>query len=226
MTSHLLILNGNETSLSAAFASGATEVTLDLEGSVPKDRKPTVRHQMADFLDRGRQSGCRTTVKFSSLSSRDGLEDIRFLQDSGLAPDGILLAMVESAAEIVIFDRLLSGACNSARFCVIIETPTGLANVEAIAAHPRVDSLIMGGKDLSSFTRMERQWEPLLYARSRVVNAAAMARIEVYDEPYGNANDLVGLKENCMRVRALGFTGKTTIDPEEVAVINAAFRRD
>ena len=85
----------------------------------------------------------------------------------------------------------------------IIETAIGLENVFSIARcvfeeaegvvaedHSRraaggskVSSLIFGGVDLSKELRCASAWEPLLYARSRVVHAAAVAGIGCMDVP-------------------------------------------
>jgi citrate lyase beta subunit len=66
-------------------------------------------------------------------------------------------------------------------------------------------------------------WEPLLYARSRVVHAAALGRIEVIDSPYPDVNDDAGLRAACEQVKALGMTGKAAKHARQVATIRGAF---
>jgi citrate lyase beta subunit len=66
-------------------------------------------------------------------------------------------------------------------------------------------------------------WEPLLYARSRVVHAAALARIEVIDSPFPDVGDLAGLRAACGQVKALGMTGKAAKHASQVATIREAF---
>jgi citrate lyase subunit beta / citryl-CoA lyase len=63
----------------------------------------------------------------------------------------------------------------------------------------------------------------MLYARSRIVNAAAAVGIDVFDEPFHPRDDLEGLRQNCMRSKALGFTGKSTTDARHPKVINDVF---
>jgi len=66
-------------------------------------------------------------------------------------------------------------------------------------------------------------WEPLLYARSRVVHAGALAGIEVLDSPYPELDNEPGLRENCEKVKALGMTGKCAKHASQIATIRDAF---
>jgi (S)-citramalyl-CoA lyase len=224
MPSKLLITGGDDSLFGPAFASAATMVSLDLEDTVPDGGKAAVRALIPRFLEQGRRAGCSVAVRISPLSTPDGLKDIQLLLQSEVLPDSLILTKVQSAPEVVILDQLLQGRCRDLPFSVIVETPLALAQVENIArASPRVTSLSFGGKDLSMATRMARQWEPLLYARSRIVSAAAAAGLDVFDEPFHPRDDLEGLRENCRRVRALGFTGKSTTDVRHPKVINEVF---
>jgi citrate lyase beta subunit len=226
MSSKLLITGGQEALFPAAFASGATSICLDLEDTVPDGLKAATRALLPEFLRQGRSCGAELAVRISPLSTREALVDIPFLLDTAELPGSVVLTKVESAAEVLLIDELLGGHCKVVPFNVIIETPRALAAVDEIAAaSPRVTALSFGGKDLSKALRMERGWEPMLYARSRIVNAAAARGIGVFDEPFHPRDDLEGLRQNCLRVKAMGFTGKSTTDPRHPSVINAAFAR-
>ena len=224
MGSKLLVTGGSESSFGPAFASGATTVALDLEDTVPEALKGATRALVPSFIARGRAAGCRVGVRMSPLSTRHGIEDILLLLELPMQPDSIVLTKVESPAELMLLDELLSGPCLGLPLNVIIETPRAVAAVEEIArACRRVDSLSFGGKDLSAALGMKREWEPLFHARARLVNAAKGAGVGAYDEPFHPRDDLDGLRMNCERVKAMGFTGKSTTDPRHPAVINAVF---
>lgn len=227
MSTKLLITGDGQSELSSYLASGAGSVCLDLEDTVPDDRKAATRGLVPSFLAMSRPADCHAAIRLNPLSTRHGLEDILMLMDLAKLPDLVVLTKIEHAAEIHLLDSLLSGRCAAIPFSVIIETPRALANVESIAvASPRITSLSLGGKDLSKANRMARQWEALLYARSRVVNAAALAGIDVFDEPFHPRDDLAALRENCRRVKDLGFTGKSATDPRHAKIINAVFGAD
>jgi (S)-citramalyl-CoA lyase len=139
-----------------------------------------------------------------------------------------MIPKVKSAEEIQVIETLLStGPARAIRFCVIIETNQRLERALAIArASPRIDSLILGAVDLSADLRCTKAWEPLLYARSRLVHAAASAGIDLLDVPYLNLDDQAGLTAEAQASQRLGFTGKASIHPTQIAIINAAFTPD
>jgi (S)-citramalyl-CoA lyase len=68
-----------------------------------------------------------------------------------------------------------------------------------------------------------RDFTSMLYARSRVVHAAASHGRDAIDVPWLDLEDEAGLLEECRRARDLGFTGKAAIHPKQLAPINAVF---
>ena len=63
----------------------------------------------------------------------------------------------------------------------------------------------------------------LLYARSRVVHAAARAGIDAIDVPFLDLNDADALQVEARRSQQLGFTGQAAIHPAQLAVIHGVF---
>ena len=113
------------------------------------------------------------------------------------------------------------------RLHIIIETNAALEAAHDIAkASPRIDALFFGGVDMAAELRCKNGWEPLLYARSRVVHAAATAGIDVIDVPYLDLQDLDGMRQEAMLAKALGFSGKGSIHPKQIPVINEVFTPD
>ncbi len=80
-----------------------------------------------------------------------------------------------------------------------------------------------GGVDMSAELRCENKWEPLLYARSRIVHAAASAGIDAIDVPYLDLDDLDGMKKEAIKAKELGFSGKGSIHPKQISVLNDVF---
>ena len=66
-------------------------------------------------------------------------------------------------------------------------------------------------------------WEPLLYARSKVVHAAASAGLDVIDVPYLDLEDLDGMRVAAEQARMLGFSGKGSIHPKQIPILNEVF---
>ena len=64
-------------------------------------------------------------------------------------------------------------------------------------------------KDLGA----ETAWEPLLWVRSRIIQAAAVTKVPVLDSPYFDIADVNGLKRETEASGRLGFHGKCAIHP-------------
>ena len=53
--------------------------------------------------------------------------------------------------------------------------------------------------------------------------AARAAGVDVYDTPFTDVNDDEGIVKDAILAKALGFTGKASISPRHVEVINQVF---
>ena len=71
--------------------------------------------------------------------------------------------------------------------------------------------------------RCSGTWDSLLYARSKLVHAAAAANIDSLDVPFLDLNDENGLLEQATLAKELGFSGKGAIHPKQIPVINSIF---
>ena len=60
-------------------------------------------------------------------------------------------------------------------------------------------------------------------ARTRLAVAARAAGVDVYDTPFTDVNDDEGIWTDARTAKALGFTGKASISPRHVEVINQVF---
>jgi citrate lyase beta subunit len=138
-----------------------------------------------------------------------------------------MLPKVKSPDEIVWLDDLLTERGHPTRLHVIIETNAGLEAVHDIArASSRIDALFFGGVDMAAELRCQNAWEPLLYARSRIVHAAASQGIDAIDVPYLDLEDLAGMEREASMARDLGFSGKGSIHPKQIPILNAVFTPD
>ena len=207
-----------------ALGAGADIVCVDLEDAVPLARKDEARAMTLPLFSRGSDRGVETMVRVNPLSTVEGLRDVLALVESDAPPPALMLAKPGSGAEIRLYDELLQGSCAGIRFHVIIESAEGLANVMEIAgASPRIDSLLFGAVDMAADLRAAKSWDTLLYARSRVVHAAARFGHDLLDVPWLDLDDSEGLEAEAGKAAALGFTGKAAIHPKQIPVLNATF---
>ncbi|MGI9419857.1 MAG: HpcH/HpaI aldolase/citrate lyase family protein [Geminicoccaceae bacterium] len=211
-----------------ALASGADIVCVELEdGIAPKDKDDARRSALALFEQPQADDGAERMVRINCLRSAFGLADVQAVLTSETPPPALMLPKVMTPDEIVSLDDLLTERDLDTRLHVIIETNAGLEAAYDIAhASSRIDALLFGGVDMAAELRCKNAWEPLLYARSRVVHAAAAAGIDVIDVPYLDLEDPDGMVHEATLARDLGFSGKGAIHPKQIAALNAVFTPD
>ena len=203
--------------------SGADIAMVDLEDSVPPQRKEEARRTAAAFFtDPG--GPARRAVRINTVSEADGLLDLLALRDYPVKPDLVLVPKAETARDIEIVAHALAPTCPDTEFFAVVETPRGLANAVGIAAaSPRLRALVFGSADYAFAVGARLTWEALAYARGTVVNSARAAGIEVMDSPYFEAHDVEGLRREAASARDLGFSGKIAVHPQQIPVINETF---
>lgn len=208
-----------------ALESGTDIVCIDMEDAVALERKDEGRAATLPLFRERSHPHVEQMVRINGLSTYHGLKDLQALIECASPPPSIMIPKIRSAEEVQLIDALLStGPARQIRFCVIIETNQGLERAVDIArASARIDSMILGAVDMSADLRCVKAWEPLLYARSRLVHAAASAGIDLLDVPYLNLDDASGLQAESTACARLGFTGKASIHPSQIPVIHDAF---
>ena len=209
-----------------ALAAGPDMVTVDLEDAVIPPHKDRARAQAMPLFD-GASDGIERVVRINGMRTPFGLKDLLAIVEHPSPPDALMLPKVESADEVRIVAALLQRAARPVGLHVIIESNAGLDQALAIAgASAAVRSLLFGAVDMAAELGSAMDFTSMLYARSRVVHAAASCGLDAIDVPWLDLEDEAGLAEECRRVRDLGFTGKAAIHPRQLAPINAAFTPD
>jgi len=208
-----------------ALASGADIVCVELEdGVAPKDKDVARENVLALFAKPQADDGVERMVRVNCLRTAFGLKDVQAILSSESPPPALMLPKVVSPDEVIWLDELLTEAEHDTRIHIIIEMNEGLEAAFDIArSSDRIDSLLFGGVDMAADLRCKNAWEPLLYARSRVVHAAASAGIDVIDVPYLDLEDIAGMTAEASLAKDLGFSGKGAIHPKQIAELNRVF---
>jgi (S)-citramalyl-CoA lyase len=206
-----------------AAASGADVSIIDLEDSVAPADKEKARRTALAHLAQPAPGSCGRALRMNGLETRFGLADLQALLESNARPDYLVLPKTESAAHLQILDRLLAEAGKATRLVALIESARGVAACEAIAAAtPRLEALLFGAADMSADLGAGTGWAPLAYARSRLIEACALADVLAIDSPFFDVKDHDGLTQETAQAVALGFAAKAAIHPNQIAAINAA----
>lgn len=208
-----------------ALASGADIVCVELEdGIAPKDKAEAREKALALFEQPQADDGVERIVRINSMRERFGIEDVNAILASKTPPPALMMPKVRTPDEVVILDQLLTEAGHETRLHVIIETNEGLeAAFEIAKCSDRIDAMFFGGVDMAAELRCQNNYDALLYARSRVVHASAAAGLDVIDVPYLDLDDPDGMRIEAERVRDLGFSGKGSVHPKQIAALNEVF---
>ena len=208
-----------------ALASGTDMVCVELEdGIAPKDKAVARQKALKLFESPQANDGVERIVRINSIRENYGIADLQAILTTNTPPPAIMLPKVRTPDEVVLVDQLLSEKGHNTRLHVIIETNAGL-NAAYDIAHSslRIDALFFGGIDMAAELRCKNAWEPLLYARSRVVHAAASAGLDSVDVPFLDLEDHDGMVSDARKAKDLGFSGKGSIHPKQISALNEVF---
>ena len=131
-----------------------------------------------------------------------------------------MIPKVASKSEINDLDDALPNALGP--FIAIIESAEGLVNCEDIFSHSRVSIGMYGAIDYAGDVDCDLSWETHLYARSRLVMAAAASDVQLFDVPHIDVRDLDDCEATTRKAKALGIHARAAIHPAQVARIHAA----
>ena len=214
-------------------------VILDLEDAVPIEEKETGRIFARDSISMFKDVGIDVFVRVNSMGTGLTKEDISYVVVKGL--DGIMLPKTETKEDIVGLDQLLGEEekrkgleSNSTKIIPLVESPKGVQYIfDIVSASSRIIGVSFGAGDFLremgvgfAITRLsfEEYYPLILYARSRISQAAKIAGIEAIDTPFfGLLIDIKGLIKESEEVNMLGFTGKQVIHPRHVEPVNRVF---
>ena len=194
-------------------------IIFDLEDAVALDEKEAARDTLAEALDTGGYGARMKIVRINGLDTDWGLADATAAARMGA--DAILLPKVDSPADL----DALAAHTGDTPLWAMMETPLGMLNAAAIAAHPRLAGMVMGTNDLAKElqTRVSADRLPLQTGLGLCVLAAKAYGVAIIDGVYNAFKDDEGLAVECAQGRDMGFDGKTLIHPAQIDVANAAF---
>jgi citrate lyase subunit beta/citryl-CoA lyase len=232
----------SERFLAKATELDADQILLDLEDAVSpgdKDRARTVVVNAARDLDLG---GKTLSVRVNAADSPYAYRDvIALVEGAGERLSTIVLPKARTTADIawaaILLDQVeLASGLEHGTIGIEaqIEDASGLVHCEAIAsASPRMEALHFGPGDFSASIGIPTTTiggvpegypgDHLNHVFLRIVVAARAAGIQAIDGPYGDLGDDEGLRERARLTRALGYDGKWSIHPGQIATINDIF---
>ena len=226
----------NERMLAKSLATAADSLVLDLEDAVTPDNKDSARATVAEWLADVDFGAKERVVRINPLDSPWCAADVEATM--AVPPDAFLVPKVNNAAEVAQLDGMIArwelehGHRPGGVVLLVLgtETPQGLLNIGDLARHDRVDALTWGAEDLSAAMGSKANRDasgaylPVFeYARVMCLVGATAWGKQPLDTVYVDFRDGAGLAAECATSAAMGYTGKITIHPAQIDIVNAAF---
>ena len=212
----------NERALEKAKTIATDAIIFDLEDAVAPDAKDAARPNACAAASSAEYGTRELTIRCNGLDTPWGAADLAAAAMSGAA--AVVIPKVASVAYVDEISAHLdaAGAPATMGIWAMIETPTAIFDVRAIAAHPRVSVLVMGTNDLARELRaaLIPGRQPLLPHLATALAAAREAGKVILDGVYNDVKDLDGFRAECIQGAQMGFDGKTLIHPGQVDIAN------
>ena len=228
---------GQERMIAKALTLAADGLILDLEDAVAPDLKAQTRPIVRRWLTELPFGPRERWVRMNPIATGLGVADLE--ETIAGRPEGYVVPKPRHAGDVREISQILDGLehrhqiPHGSTLLVLIatETPEGLLNIrEVAAASERIVTVSWGIEDLGAAMGLprvrdaeNRYLDIPRYARVMCTVVAAAAGVQALDTVYTDIADLDGLRRECEEGVAMGFTGKISIHPSQIEVINQTF---
>ncbi len=238
----LSVPGSNPRMIEKAKALPADQVFLDLEDAVAPGAKTTARTQVAAALAGPGWGGQLRGVRVNDWTTPWTYSDvIDVVSAAGANLDLIVLPKVTDASHVQALDLLLTQLelthglpVGRIGIDAQIENAVGLRNIDAIAAAPRVQALVLGPADLMASLNMRTLvvgeqpegydvGDAYHHVLMTILVAARAHGVAAIDGPYLKVRDVEAFRRVAGRSAALGFDGKWVLHPDQIAAGNEIF---
>lgn len=226
----LFIPGNNPGMIQNAGVFGADSIILDLEDAVSLQEKDSARILVSKAMMHVDFGYSEIVVRINPLSSPFGHLDLEVI--SRVRPSAFLIPKADAehiqTASMMLDEFELGNHIEkgSIKLIPLIESAFGLDSItEILRASSRTVAVLFGAEDYTADMgiRRSKEGDEIFYSRNRVATACKAFGIDSIDTPFTDVDDLDGLREDTLKARNLGFTGKAAINPRQVDVIHRSF---
>ena len=216
----LYIPAANQRAMDKARTLAADAIIFDLEDAVAPAEKPGARELLRAALAQD-YGGRARILRINGFDTEWGRDDAAFAAGLGARADAVLVPKVSRPEDL----DAVAAITGDTPLWAMMETALGMLNAAAIAAHPRLQGMVMGTNDLAKELGSRHRADRLgMQAGLGLCLLAARAHGRVIVDGVFNAfKDEGGLRAECEQGRDMGFDGKTLIHPAQLDIANAAF---
>ena len=214
-----------------AYIYGCDSIMLDLEDAVAENQKDAARFSLYHALTTIDYGKTEVIVRINGLDTPHWQEDIRVCVAGGA--DGIRIAKCESANDVKTVEAAVEAAekefgveVGRTLLMAALESPKGILNAyEICCASDRMFGVAISGGDFRKC--MQTVFQPdgvdMLVARGQMLMAARAAGIQCFDTVFTNLDDNEGFEAEVRQNKAMGFDGKSLINPKQIRLVHEVF---
>jgi len=213
----LYIPAANQRAMEKARTLAADAIIFDLEDAVAPAEKPGARDLLRTALAQD-YGGRARIVRINGLDTEWGRDDAAAFATGANA---VLVPKVSRPEDL----DAVAALTGDTPLWAMMETALGMLNAGAIAAHPRLEGMVMGTNDLAKELGSRNRPDRLAMQTGLglcLLAARAHGRV-IVDGVFNAFKDDDGLRAECEQGRDMGFDGKTLIHPAQLDIANAAF---
>ena len=214
-----------------AYIYGCDSIMLDLEDAVAESQKDAARFSLYHALKSIDYGDTEVIVRINGLDTPHWREGIRVCVAGGA--DGIRIAKCECARDVKTVEQAVEEAeeefgVEKGRTLLMaaLESPRGILNAyEICCASDRLFGVAISGGDFRKC--MQTQFQPdgvdMLAARGQMLLAARAAGVQCFDTVFTNLEDEEGFAAEVRQNKAMGFDGKSLINPKQIRPVHQIF---
>lgn len=220
-TSYLFVPGHRPDLIAKSRRSGAGAVVIDLEDAVAPADRPAARRAVRAALAGEPVPGQQLWVRINAPGSADAEADLAVIGDL------LTHARVPKVDDPAQLDWVAARAPRLAATLPAVESAAGLLAAPAVAAHPLVARLGLGGVDLANDLGCDGSAAALAYPRSVLVVASRAAGLPgPVNSVYPRLDDPEGLVAHARAARAIGFGAQSALTPRQLPAIHRVFGLD
>ena len=206
-------------------------IMLDLEDAVAEREKDAARYSLFHALREIDYRGVERVVRINGLDTDLWREDIRCAVAGGC--DSVRIPKTETAEDVHRVEAAIAAAeqefgVEPGRTLIMaaLESARGVMNAfEVCQSSPRLFGIALSGGDYTKDlqTTISGTGVELMGARQHMIIAARAAGVQCFDTVYTNLDDMNGFRKDVETIHAMGFDGKSIINPRQIPIVHDVF---
>jgi len=212
----LFVPGHEEKKIKKAYTLNADLIVLDLESTVPRDKKDFAKKIIKD---------CEINKEKTYIRINDP-RDLEFVAIESFP--GIFLPFTESALQLEAINvELHSWEHKKTDIIPIIESMKGISSLQEISnskSSYRINLLSLGSHDLAKSINLKvsEDEKEITNFRQKIIDHSKNLK-KPLDTSYLNFKNLDGFKSSCLIAKKMGFGGKACIHPDQIDISNKIF---